>query len=191
MQQMRGFVFFGAATLRDLAEQWWLMVLRGVCAIVFGLLAIFEPGLTLTTLVVLLGAYLVVDGVLAAGSAIMAGRKGYPWSAQALEALFCLGFAALVLIWPGLTLLVAVTMIGIWALISGVAMLVAGFRFGRDAWLLALAGGISVIAGIVILDEPVSGVVLLATTLGIYALLFGCALIGLGLRLRKLVGAGE
>ncbi len=181
-----GFVFFGAASAHDLVRHWWLFAMRGVFALIFGILAILAPGLTLTSLLVVFGAYMLLEAVLAAASALTAARHGHPWGALALEALLCQVAAALVVLWPGLSLLIAVTVIGVWAIFTGVALLTTSLRFGAPAWPLGVAAAVSIAIGVLLLIEPVAGAVVLATWLGIYALVFGTMLIAMSWRLRKL-----
>jgi uncharacterized membrane protein HdeD (DUF308 family) len=180
-------VFFGAASAHDLAQHWWLFALRGVCALIFGVLAIMAPGLTLSSLLLVFAAYMLLDAVLSAGSAITAARGGHPWAGLAAEALLCLCAAVLVVLWPALSLLVAVTVIGVWALFSGIALLVTTLRFGfGSAWPMGLAAIASIIVGLLLLIEPIAGAVVLATWLGIYAIIFGLMLLGMSWRLQRL-----
>ncbi len=181
-----GFVFFGVARAQDLVRHRWLFAVRGVFAVTFGVLAILAPGLTLTSLLLVFGAYMLLEAVLAAGSALTAARHAHPWGALALEALLCQATAALVVLWPNLSLLIAVTVIGVWAIFTGVALLTTSLRFGSGAWPLSLAAVVSIIVGALLLFEPVTGAVVLGTWLGLYALVFGAMLIGMSWRLRKL-----
>jgi uncharacterized membrane protein HdeD (DUF308 family) len=186
MQQATRVVFFGARSAHDLAHQWWVFALRGVCALVFGALAILAPGITLTWLLLLLAAYMLVDGVLAAGSAVMAARQHHPWGASAAEAVFGLVAGVVVLAWPGLTLLLLVSLAGVWAIFTGAALLMASFRFGSGAWPMGLGAAVSIVVGCLLLAAPVEGALVLSTWLGLYALIFGVTMIGMGLRLRHL-----
>lgn len=181
-----GFVFFGAASAHDLVRHWWVLALRGVAALLFGVLAIFAPGLTLATLLIVFAAYMVLDGVLSAISAVTGAVHGHPWGALAVEAILCLGAAAIVILLPGLSLLVAVTVIAVWAIFTGVALLATSMRFGFSAWPMALAAIASIVVGVLLLFEPVAGAFVLAWWLGIYAFLFGIMLLGLAWRLRRI-----
>ncbi|HVY14790.1 MAG TPA: DUF308 domain-containing protein [Rhodopila sp.] len=181
-----GFVFIGAASAHDLVRHWWLFALRGVFALLFGILAILAPDLTLTSLLVVFAAYMLLDGVLSAASAFTAAFSGHPWGALAIEAVLCLVTAALVVMWPGLSLLVAVIVIGVWAIFTGAALLATSLRFGLGAWPMGLAAVVSIVIGVLVLIEPITGALVLATWLGIYALLFGLMLLGMAWRLRRI-----
>jgi uncharacterized membrane protein HdeD (DUF308 family) len=190
MQTPTRVVFFGAATAHDLVQHWWLFALRGLFALVFGILAIMAPGLTLTSLLLVFAAYMLLDAVLSAGSALTAARDGHPWGGLAVEALLCLCAAALVMLWPALSLLVAITVIGFWAVFTGIALLVTSLRFGFGSWPIGLAAIVSIVIGLLILIEPIAGVVVLATWLGVYAIIFGFMLLGMSWRLRRLANFG-
>jgi uncharacterized membrane protein HdeD (DUF308 family) len=179
-------VFFGAASAHDLVRHWWLFALRGLFALIFGVLAIMAPGLTLTSLLLVFAAYMLLDAVLSAWSAMTAARHGHPWGSLAVEALLCLCAAVLVVLWPALSLLFAVTVIGVWAVFTGIALLVTSLRFGFSSWPIGLAAVFSIIVGLLLLIEPITGAVVLATWLGIYAIVFGLMLLGMSWRLHGL-----
>ena len=99
--------------LDDLARNWWLILLRGVCAIIFGVLTFLWPGLTLFTLILLYGVFALFDGELAIGAAIMGGTPAPRWWLALVVA------GAVTLAWPGLTGLVLLFFIAGWAIASG------------------------------------------------------------------------
>lgn len=170
-----------------LARNWWAVSLRGVAAILFGLLAIFMPGLTLSALVLLFAAYMLVDGVLDIVSAIRAARRGERWSLLVLEGVVDLIAAAAAFLLPVAALLVFVALVAVWALISGGLMFAAGFRLNRDhgrIWFL-LGGALSVIWGALLLVYPFSGLIVLTWWMGAYAIVFGVSLLVMSFRLRQ------
>ncbi len=177
---------FASTSFRSLADHWWLLAIRGLCALVFGVLAIGWPGLTLASLVLLFAAYLVADGIFAAASSVMAARHHERWAALALEAVIGIAAAVVVFAMPVLTIYVMVMITAFWAILSGVALLVAGIRFGRGGWLMALAAAVSILFGVLLLISPAEGALVIAVWLGLYALIFGVALLGLAWHLRGL-----
>jgi uncharacterized membrane protein HdeD (DUF308 family) len=176
--------------LEVLARYWWAVVLRGVAALIFGLVALIWPQITLLTLVIVFGAYAVVDGVLALGSAITGGRTtagSRGW--LAVEGVLGIIAGIVALVWPGITALVLLWLIAFWALVTGIFEIVAAVRLRREIrgeWMLALSGALSVLFGLLLIVWPASGARAVAFLIGLYAIVFGVALVALGLRLRGL-----
>jgi uncharacterized membrane protein HdeD (DUF308 family) len=174
--------------LEMLARYWWAVVLRGVIAVLFGLLALIWPGITVIALVTLFGAYAVVDGVLALGQAIMGGRPaGQSRGWLAVEGVAGIVLGVLTFVWPGVTTLVLLWLIAVWAIITGVVEIAAAIWLRREItneWWLALGGVLSIVFGVLLAVWPASGAIALITLIGIYAIIFGVVLIVLGVRLR-------
>jgi uncharacterized membrane protein HdeD (DUF308 family) len=180
----------GVALLRALADNWWLLLLRGIAAIAFGILAFMWPVLTLLTLIFLWGAYAVVDGVLALWGAI-AGPKGYMGSRLWLAIVGIAGVLAglLAFAWPGVTALVLLLFIAIWAIIIGVMQIWGAIQLRKEIegeWLLILSGLLSVAFGVLLLVQPGAGALAVVWIIGWYAILAGCLYIALAFRLKKL-----
>jgi uncharacterized membrane protein HdeD (DUF308 family) len=169
-----------------LIGNWWVLAIRGVFAIIFAVIAFLWPGITAAALVLLFGAYALVDGVFALIAALRAARHHGRSGPLLLEGILDLVIAAIVFFWPVEALVAIVYFIAIWAVITGIALIAAGIALIRLAgeWLLVLSGIISLLLGIILFVQPGAGVVALSWWLGIYALLFGIALIGAAFRLR-------
>ena len=170
-----------------LAERWWAVGLRGVLAIIFGLLCLLTPGIAVGALVLLFAAYMLVDGVFAIISGIRAARSGESWGLLILEGIVDLAAGAIAVIWPAITLVALVWIVAIWAIVSGALMLAAAFALNRDygRWLLALGGIASLVFGILLIIEPLIGAVVLTLWIGAYALVFGVLLLVLGFQLNS------
>ena len=174
--------------LQTLAKNWWMVLLRGIAAIVFGVLAFAWPGLTLLTLVIIYGAYALVDGVIALIAAFSGGAKPAPtwWLIVAGIAGIVAGIATFV--WPGITALVLIVFIGVWSIVHGIFEIVGAIKLRKEIdneWWLILAGVLSVIFGVVVLAMPGAGALALIWVIGAYAIVFGILLVGFSLRLRK------
>jgi uncharacterized membrane protein HdeD (DUF308 family) len=169
-----------------LIGNWWVLAIRGVFAIIFAVIAFLWPGITAAALVVLFGAYALVDGVFAIIAGVRAARHHGRSGPLLLEGILDLVIAAIVFFWPVEALVAIVYFIAIWAVITGIALIAAGIALIRLAgeWLLVLSGIISLLLGIILFVQPGAGVVALSWWLGIYALLFGIALIAAAFRLR-------
>ena len=177
--------------LRLMARNWWLLVLRGVCAIMFGVLAWTWPGVTLHVLVLLFGAYALVDGVLAFAAAF-SGSTNAPWWVLVIEGLAGVLAAGAAFFVPGITAVILLLVIAFRAIIGGVLEIAAAIRLRKEIegefW-LALAGAGSILFGVVLLARPALGALAVIWMIGVYAVIFGGLLIALGFRVRALKGA--
>ncbi|WP_245296906.1 MULTISPECIES: HdeD family acid-resistance protein [Rhodomicrobium] len=170
-----------------LAQNWWVVALRGALGVAFGLTAIFLPGVTLLSLVLVFCAYMLADGVLAIIMAVRQARRGEQWLVLAGEGVLRIAAGALAFMWPKLTIFAFVLLVAVWAIISGVMMITSAFRlkqnYGR-IW-LTISGVCSVLLGILLVAAPPVGALVLTFWMGIYAVVFGVALVVLAFRLRE------
>jgi uncharacterized membrane protein HdeD (DUF308 family) len=175
-----------AAMSELLARNWWAVALRGVFALLFGVIALLLPGVTIGALVLLFAAYMIVDGIFAIVSAIRAAAHHERWGALILEGVVDLVAGVIAFLWPLATVLAFVFLAAAWAIVSGVALLVATFRLhpAHGRWLMGLGGVVSLIWGILLAIAPIPGAVALTWWMGAYALFFGGALIALAFQLR-------
>lgn len=175
--------------LSMLSLNWWSLVLRGVVAILFGLLALVWPGIGLTVLIALFGAYALVDGIFAIVAALSrAGRLMNAWPLL-LEGVLGVIVGVLTFVWPRETALVLLYIIAAWAILTGGAEIVQAVRLRqeiRGEWLLILSGALSVLFGLLLFIQPGAGALAVIFIIAFYAIFFGTLLISLGLRLRHL-----
>jgi uncharacterized membrane protein HdeD (DUF308 family) len=175
--------------LEQLARHWWLVALRGALAVVFGIVALIWPGITIAALVFLFGAYALVDGVFAIAGAIMGRREraSHRWW-MVFEGVVAVAAGILAFLWPGITALVLLYVIAAWALVTGVLEIYLAIKLRKEMereLLLGLAGVASVVLGILLFIFPGSGAVALVWLIAVYAIVFGVALIVLAFRLRS------
>src|SRR5213080_134945 len=150
--------------MEALARNWWALVLRGIAGVIFGVLTFMFPAMTLNVLILLFGAYAIVDGVFN----IVAGVIAFGW--------------------PGLTALALLWVIAGWAIVTGVLEIVAAVRLRKhidNEWWLVLSGVASVVFGGLLIVAPVAGALAVTLWIGAYAVIFGALMIALGLRLRR------
>ena len=174
--------------MMNLTQNWWLIVLRGVLAILFGLAAFLWPGITLLSLILIFGVYAMIDGVIAVITGVTHVKDTPRWWVFLLEGLISIGAGVLAVLWPGLTTVVFLAMIAAWAILTGVLEIVAAIRLRREInneWLLIIGGVLSIGLGVLLILQPTAGGLALIWTIGAYALLFGILLIILGFRLRS------
>jgi uncharacterized membrane protein HdeD (DUF308 family) len=175
--------------LDSLSPNWWVVVLRGLAGMMFGLVTFFAPGISLAALVLVFGAYAFADGVLAIISAIRRERPGERWWLLLLEGIAGIAAGVVTLLWPGITALVLLYVIAAWALVTGVLEIALAIRLRKaikGEWLLILSGILSVALGVMLVLWPGPGALALVIWIGAYAFVFGSLLLALGLRLRSL-----
>jgi len=171
-----------------LAHNWWLLALRGLAAIIFGILAFIWPAITLLGLMILFGAFALVNGVL---SLVLAAKapKGYPrFGSLILGGILGIIAGVVTFFWPALTAAGLLILIAAWAILTGILEIVAAIRLRKEIvneWLLALVGILSVIFGVLLLLQPAAGAVVLIWWIGAYALVFGILLLILAFRVRS------
>jgi uncharacterized membrane protein HdeD (DUF308 family) len=175
-----------------LAGNWWAVALRGLAAILFGVLALFAPGITMLSLVLVFAATMLVDGVLNLIIGVRSIRRHERWGAFLLQGLVSLVAAAVALLAPGITVLAFVYLMAAWALVTGALALVAAVRLRGDhgRWWLGLSGVLSIVGGIALAVMPLLGALVLTWWLGAYAVVFGVTLLVLAFRLRPHRQAG-
>lgn len=169
-----------------LVRNWWAIAIRGVLGILFGLVALFLPGATMLSLVLVFAAYTFLDGVFAIVTAVRAAGEHERWGLLVLEGAADIVVAGIAVVWPGLTVVAFVLLVAFWAIVTGGLMLWAAFRLAIDSgrWWLALGGVASLAYGVLLIVAPMVGAVVLTWWLGAYALIFGVALLVLAFRLR-------
>jgi uncharacterized membrane protein HdeD (DUF308 family) len=173
--------------LHVLARNWWLLLLRGIIAIIFGVLTFAWPGITLLTLIIFYGAYALIDGIFSIGAAFRGGNAASRWW---LILIGILGIAAglFTFMWPGLTALVLATLIGFWSLIHGIFEIVGAIKIRKqidNEWWLVLSGVLSVLFGLLMLFRPGAGALALVWVIGAYAIIFGILLVAFAFRLKR------
>jgi uncharacterized membrane protein HdeD (DUF308 family) len=174
--------------LPTLSRNWWALALRGIAAIVFGVLAFALPGITLVTLILLLAAYMFVDGVFAIIAAVRAAGHESRWWLLLIEGVLGVlaGIAAFVV--PGLTAFVLLYFVAAWAVITGALRIVEAVRLRREIegeWAMILGGALSVIFGLLLAALPGVGILSLLWLVGAYAVALGIVLLVLAFRVRN------
>jgi uncharacterized membrane protein HdeD (DUF308 family) len=165
--------------LDDLSRNWWAVLVRGILALILGLLMLFVPPIiTLEILIIFLGAYFLVDGIFSI-IAVISGKTPHRW-ALLIEGIFSIIFGIIVFVWPGITAFVFLIVIAIWAVITGIAEIVyaaSHWKSGSGKWLLLITGIISIILGGIILAQPAAGLLALVVFIEAYLIIFGIMLI--------------
>jgi uncharacterized membrane protein HdeD (DUF308 family) len=174
--------------LNALAKCWWLLLLRGLAAILFGVLAFVWPGMTLVTLVLLYGAFALVDGVLSLIAAFSGSAKPVPTWWLVVVGIIGIAAGIVTFLWPGITAILLVLFIGAWALVHGIFEIIGAIQLRKEIdneWMLILGGALSVLFGVVVLIAPGAGALGLIWAIAAYSILFGITFIALALCLRR------
>ena len=175
--------------LRELAENWWLLLLRGIAAIAFGILAFGWPGLTLLALTLMWGIYAIADGILALWAAIASkGGEMAPRWWLAIVGIAGVIAGLLTFVWPGMTALILLIFIASWAIVIGVFQIWGAIRLRKEIegeWLLGLSGVLWVAFGVIMFAQPGAGALALIWWIGSFAILAGCVYIALAFQLKK------
>lgn len=170
-----------------LARNWWLIALRGLFAIIFGILAFVWPGPTIAALIILFGAYVLVDGIFSVIAGIAAYGERERWWAVLLEGLASIAIGLITFFWPNVTALVLLYFIAVWAIVTGVLEIAAAIQLRRvitGEWLMILTGIASMVFGILLVIFPGAGALAMLWVIASYAIIFGVLMIILAFRLR-------
>ena len=171
-----------------LGTNWWSLVLRGVLGILVGVLTIFWPGITFAALLILFGAYSLVDGVFSIIGVVKAVRAHEHWGVLVLLGVTGIAAGLVTLFWPAITAVALIFVIAAWAIVIGILELVAAVRLRpqiQGEWLLVLSGVASLVFGVLVTIAPLAGALVIALWVGAYAMVSGVLLVLLGIRLRS------
>jgi uncharacterized membrane protein HdeD (DUF308 family) len=169
-------------------RNWWMIAIRGAIAVIFGILALIWPGLTVLTLIIFFGAFAIVDGVFAIGSAIRRAERRVEWWPELIEGVLGIIIGLIAFIWPGLTALGLLYIIGAWAVITGITEIAAAVRLRAaidNEWFLGLSGVLSVVWGVILFIFPGTGAIAIAWLIGILAIIYGAALLSFAWRIHN------
>jgi uncharacterized membrane protein HdeD (DUF308 family) len=175
--------------LETLKRHWWVSVLRGVAAIIFGIIAFVYPGLTVAVLVLLFGVWVLVDGIFRVIGAIGHRSSDKDWGFDLIIGILGIIIGFLTFHAPGITALALVIYIAAWALMIGATEIAVAIKLRREIqgeWFLILMGLASIIFAVLLLWNPIPGALALVWLIGSYAIVFGVLGIIFGFRLRSL-----
>jgi len=172
-----------------LSRGWKDLLLRGIAAIAFGLLAWMKPGMSLLALIFLFGIYAFVDGILAAWTGIRSRKVNEKWWVLLLVGLAGIAVGIITFISPVRTAFSLLVLIALWAIARGVIEIAAGFMARKEIegeWVLVLAGVVSVLFGAILISHPAAGALGVLWLIGAYAVLGGILLVVLAFKVRSL-----
>ena len=171
-----------------LARNWWLFLLRGLAALIFGVLSLIWPEISLMTLTLLFGSYALVDGAFALAAAIVGrGNAEVRWW-LVLVGLLGIGIGIATFLWPGLTALTLLYLIAGWVIATGVLQIIGAIELRNvieNEWWLILDGALSVLFGILLFAMPGAGAVALIWLIALFAIAYGILMIGFAFKVKK------
>lgn len=171
----------------QLSRAWWVFLIRGIAGILFGIGAFLWPGLTIAVLVLMFGAYALVDGIFSIIAGISARNEVERWWWMILVGIAGIITGVLTFLWPGITALVLLYFIAAWAILMGIFQAAAAIRLRKEIegeWLLIVGGIASVIFGVLLIIRPGAGALASIWIIGSYAIIFGILMVILSFRLR-------
>jgi uncharacterized membrane protein HdeD (DUF308 family) len=177
-----------ATLLRTLGRVWWLILLRGIVAIIFGVLAWAWPGATLVTLTLFWGAYALVDGAAALWGGWQTRDRGRPMWQIVLIGLLGIAAGIFTFVAPGITAIALLIVIAVWAIANGVFQIAAAIRLRKEIaneWLMILSGALSILFGGLVIANPGAGALAVLWLIGVFAIAYGAMLVVLAFKLRK------
>lgn len=175
--------------LSALCNKWWCLLLRGLFAVVAGVISVMHPGLTIALLVILVGVSALIDGLACVFIGVGGGGEGRPWWEMILLGLIGVGFGIAAFVRPEAVAVVLLAFVGAWAIARGVVEIVVAVRLRKvieDEWLLGLSGAVSIAFGAMLLAKPIAGLLAMGMVIGIFLVFFGATAIALSFRLRAI-----
>jgi uncharacterized membrane protein HdeD (DUF308 family) len=180
-----------------LSQYWWVLLLRGIVSILFGVVAFAWPGLTLATLVLFFAAFVLVDGVFDVFHAFSGRGENDHWWVLLLEGVLGIAFGVITWVNPGVTTLVLLLFIAFWAMATGTLRIIMAIRLRKEIqgeWWLVLSGAASMLFGVIVLARPGAGALAMLMFIAAWATVVGVFLVILSFKVRtfgkKLVAAG-
>lgn len=171
-----------------LARNWWALLIRGIAAVIFGILAFLWPGATIVVIGILFGAYAFVDGIFAIVAAVRAAQAHERWWPFMLEGIVGIVIAGITFYDVGITLFALYITIAAWAFVTGILEIVAAIQLRKtisNEWLLILAGACSILFSILMVWHPFAAALAIIWIIAAYAIVFGIMMIALAFRLRS------
>lgn len=169
-------------------QYWWVFLIRGIVALLLGLMALFTPGIAFASLIIFLGAYLFVDGLFSIIAAFAARKSLKDWGWYLISGITGILIGLITFYHPFATATAVIYLIAFWALIAGIAEIFMAIRLSKiirgEGWYI-FGGALTILFGMLILTNPIAGAITITMLFGLYALVIGIMLISLSMRLRR------
>jgi uncharacterized membrane protein HdeD (DUF308 family) len=178
----------------SITRNWWIFLLRGISAVIFGILAFAWPGITLAALVVVFGIYAIAEGVIAMAVGFSGDTIGARWWQMILLGVLSVVAGILTFVWPNITAVALLALIAAWAIVRGIVEIYAAVRLHaliENDWLLFLGGICSILFGALVVWRPRAGALAVLWIIGAYAIVYGVVMIAFSFQLHSMKGRPE
>lgn len=175
--------------LQALASGWWVFLIRGIVAVLLGVMIWFQPGASLAALVLFFGAWMLVDGIFSSVGSIVRRHENPEWGWMLVSGIVSLVIGVLTLRAPGVTAVVLVLYVSVWAMMLGIGQITLGWRIRKEVsneWTLYLSGAVALLFGIMVMWNPAAGALGVLWMIAFFSILFGFSMILLSFRLKGL-----
>ena len=175
--------------LSEFSRRWWIVGLRGVLALVFGILAFVFPSAALMALVLVFGIYALLDGLFALTTALALRPQKPLWTMLLIEGIAGILAGIFAFAWPEMTAFALVYLAAAWALVTGIFQLVAAYRLREivaNDWLMIVGGAASILLGVLLIALPGAAMFVWVMLVAAYAVVFGVVTISLAVKLYRL-----
>lgn len=172
--------------IKTLADLWWLVVIRGLVALIFGLGLIAYPIKTVLVVTVIVGLWLMIDGVISSIVSLFQIKKNEHWWVLLLKGIVGILVGAAIFSWPGITIKALFLLMTLWFLLMGILFIVTAIIIRKESemeWLVAATGITSLILGVLLYGNPYASVVLFSVVVGLFALVSGITTTVFGIKL--------
>lgn len=173
--------------LATMSRYWWVFLVRGILSIIFGVIAILAPGITLVSLVLVFGIYAIIDGASTVFAGFQSRETDERWWWSVIEGVVSVIAGIVAIIWPVIAGITLLLVIGVWAILTGIMQIAAAIRLRKEIdneWWLGLSGALSILFGVFVILFPGAGGLAVLWLIGFYAIIFGVLFILLAFRLR-------
>ena len=178
----------GPAMLDLFARNWWIYVVRGALALIFGMYAWFMPGLAMKVLLMFFGIFVLLEGLFAIIGSIAGRKYSEVWWLVLMEGIAGLVLGLLTLTRPEFVATLIVIFVAAWAIWGGLFRIIAAVRLRKHIegeWLLIFGGIVSMLFGLMLLKHTGAGIVAISWMIAFFASMFGVLLISFGIKVRK------
>jgi len=175
--------------LRALASVWWVFLIRGIVGVALGVMIWLQPAASVAVLVLFFGAWMLVDGIFTSIGSIVRRHENPEWGWMLVSGILSLVIGLLTLRAPGVTVVVLVLFVAMWAMMLGISQIALGWRIRKEVsneWMLYLSGAVALLFGFMVMWNPAAGAVSVLWMIAFFSMLFGISMIVLSFRLKGL-----
>ena len=175
--------------LQALASAWWVFLVRGIVGVLLGVTIWLQPAASVAVLVLFFGAWMLIDGIFTMIGSIVRRNDNPEWGWMLVSGIMSLVIGLLTLRAPGLTVVVLILFVSVWAMMLGISQIALGWRIRREVsneWMLYLGGAVALLFGISVMWNPAAGALSVLWMIAFFSILFGISMIVLSFRLKGL-----